>query len=280
MRTSLYKRLSRTIRGRLRSRVLAEHGMGIVVESLNGRLVVDPGDFNVSRALLERGKYDWEEVIRLVRLTDAASHIVFVGSHIGALLVPIVRESGCLSVVAYKPSPRNYQMLQMNLRLNAIDGVVANNMAVGAEAGKLRFTENRINSGNSRVSRDQGEIEVAVVTLDESLPRAWQKIDLLVMDVEGFEVNAMRGAATTLAKTQRLYVEFAPEQLEEQGSTVEEFVALVHGHFDSVYVMGRQPVFMPKAEFRPYLCEIPRKRGLLLNLLFSRDTVPDPRLVS
>ncbi|HKE92701.1 MAG TPA: FkbM family methyltransferase [Povalibacter sp.] len=277
MKVHLHKRVSRSIRGRLRSRVLAECGIGIVAATRNGTLVVDPGDFNVARDLLERGEYDWSEVALLSRLVDSSSRIVFAGAHIGALLVPIVRSAGTRSVVAYEPSPRNHRMLRMNLLLNEIEGVAVENCAVGDAAGTVRFTENRINSGNSRISRDSGEIQVAVVTLDASLP-TWPTIDLLVVDVEGFEVNVMRGAPQTLARTQRLYSEFAPEQLQEQGSTVQEFVDLAAAHFSSVYVMGREPRFLRRDEFPAYLKGSSTRRGRLLNLLFTRDSQPDARL--
>lgn len=280
MKTSFYKRLSRTIRGRLRSRILAGYGIGVVAVTHNGTLVVDPGDFNVSRQLLNRGQYDWDEVQLLASLLDQTSRIVFVGAHVGALLVPVTKASGASEVIAYEPSPKNHRMLLMNLALNGLQRVRVENAAVGAEPGTVRFTENRINTGNSRVLRDSGEIEVSVVTLDDTLPQSWPVVDLIVMDVEGFEVNAMRVAARTLAKTRRLYIEFAPEQLEEQGSSVDEFVELTSAHFTSAYIMGKERCFLPPGQFPDYLRTLPRRRGLLLNLLFTREEGVDPRWLS
>lgn len=282
MKVSLHKRISRNLRGRLRSKVLANHGVGIVTATRNGTLVVDPADFNVSRQLLTRGEYDWPEVTLLSGLVTATSRIVFVGAHIGALLVPIVRASGTRSVVAYEPSPRNYRLLLMNLALNEISGIVSRNIAVGALPGKVRFTENRSNTGNSRVASAAGEIEVEVRTLDATIPSTWDVIDLMVMDIEGSESDAMRGAMNTLARTRRFYVEFAPEQLIEQGSTVEEFVALAASHFSSAYIIGRErnekTRFLPPGEFPGYLRAQPQRRGLLLNILFSRDAAPAPEV--
>jgi FkbM family methyltransferase len=277
MKMALHKRLSRTLRSHLRARVLSRHGIGVVAVARNGTFVVDPRDFNVARQLLEEGEYDWSEITLLASLLNDTSRVVFAGAHVGALLVPIARLARLPHILAYEPSPQNFRALQMNLCLNAINDVVLRNAAVGAHAGVVRFTENRINSGNSRLSED-GEIEVEVTTLDASVPADWEQIDLLVMDVEGSEVNAMRGATRVLAITQRLYVEFAPEQLEEQGSSVAEFISIACNGFNSAYVLGPQPRFLGAGECAEYLTRFSQQRGRLLNLLFTRDTQADPRL--
>jgi FkbM family methyltransferase len=270
MHISWRKRISRTIRGRLRARVLSKHGEGIVANTKNGLLVVDPHDFAVCRSLLEHGSYDWAEVQWLSRILSDRSRVVFVGAHIGALLVPIALKSGSGEIVAFEPSPRNHRLLCMNVALNGLQSVVIHRMAAGESDGTVRFTENRINSGNSRIAVS-GEVEVQVSRLDAVLP-AWPQVDLLVMDTEGFEVRAMRGAAATLAKTNYFYVEYAPEQLMEQGSTPADFIELAAERFASMYIPGNPGRFFPDRSYVNYLKEMPMRRGLLLNLLFSKDS--------
>ena len=108
MRIAWRKRISRTIRGRLLARVLSKHGEGIVANTKNGLLVVDPRDFAVCRSLLEHGSYDWAELQWLSRILSDCSRVVFVGAHIGSLLVPIALKSGSGEIVAFEPSPRNH----------------------------------------------------------------------------------------------------------------------------------------------------------------------------
>jgi FkbM family methyltransferase len=268
------KRLWRSVRGRCRSRILARHGIGILTETKNGTLAVDPADFNVSRQLLTRGEYDWKEVKLLSGLLGPTSRIAVVGAHIGAVLVPLVRMTKVHRAIAYEPSPHNFKLLQMNLAQNGLSGVVeAKNIAVGERTGRARFTENRINTGNSRLAAQGGNVEVVLDTLDATLPSDWDSIDLIVMDIEGAEVRAMRGAARTLQKTRFLYVEFAPEQLLEQGSTPSEFVDLTAAHFKSAYIMGATPQHLDAAAFADYLRDLRPRRGLLLNILFSKESL-------
>jgi FkbM family methyltransferase len=277
VRNPYRKRLFRHLRGRWRTKSLGAHAIAILAETKNGRLCVQAGDFNVSRSLLENGEYDWPQITWLQQLLDAKARVVFAGAHIGAVLIPLARISGTRSIVAYEPSPRNFRLLTLNLRLNGIEGVIPINMALGDRAGEIQFTENSINTGNSRIAPADGEITVSLETLDRTIPADWASIDLIVMDTEGSEVAAMRGAQMSLAKTKNLYVEFSPEQLCEQGSNAAEFVATVEQHFKSAYVFGSAILFLGPGEFAGYLQSLQHRRSLLLNLLFTHDLAADPR---
>jgi FkbM family methyltransferase len=271
------KRLTRRLRGRWRTRTLGEHGMAILAETKNGRLAVPAGDFNVSRSLLQNGEYDWPQITWLKPLLDANSRLVFAGAHIGAVLIPLVNGAATHSVVAYEPSPRNFKLLAVNLRLNGTEGVVTVNAALGERAGDIQFTENAINTGNSRVAPAGGELTVKLATLDATLPREWNRVDLIVMDTEGSEVAAMRGAPSTLAKTKNLYVEFSPEQLREQGSSAVEFAETVEKYFKSAYVFGAPILFLGPGKFSDYLKGLQHSRSLLLNILFTQDVEANPQ---
>jgi len=268
------KRISRAVRAHFRSTVLSKHGFGILTSTRNGLLAVDPRDFGVSRSLLRGGSYDWPEVCLLSRLIGADSTLVVVGAHLGALLIPIALRSAARKIVAFEPSPNNYRLLKINLAINDLDAVTVHNTAVGEREGQVGFTLNSINSGNSRVS-SSGEVMVPVVTLDSALSGDTTEIDLLVMDVEGFEVYAIRGGARVLARTRYFYVEYAPEQLEEQGSSSAEFIHSVAENFSSMYLQVANTLqFFPAKTYVDYLTNLPQRRGLLLNLLFCNHTHP------
>ncbi len=267
------KRVSRLVRARWRARVLSRHGIGLVAETKNGTLVVDARDFNVSRHLLERGQYDWSQVSLLQSLVTPGAGLVVVGAHIGSVLIPVARVCGAGAVIAFEPSPRNRRLLTMNLTLNGLAGVVVKACAVGDRAGTARFTENPINSGNSRVSAG-GEIEVPIVTLDASIPREWPGVDLLIVDAEGFEVQVLRGAQATLPGTRALYVEYAPEQLEEQGCSAREFAALLSDAFSFFYAVRGERVERIQGGLAGYLGKH-AARGTRFDLLCTREPLPD-----
>ncbi|MBV6415545.1 MAG: hypothetical protein CMLOHMNK_00057 [Steroidobacteraceae bacterium] len=263
------KRISRLLRGRARARVLAAHGLGLVAEARNGTLVVDARDFNVSRHLLERGEYDWAQVTLLRSLIAPGARLVVVGAHIGSVLIPIARVSGAAGALAFEPSPRNRRFLELNLVLNGLAGLRVQPGAVGAAPGVVRFTENPINSGNSRVSV-AGEITVPVATLDASLPADWPGIDLLIVDAEGYEVQVLRGARESLSRTRALYVEYAPEQLAEQGCTAAEFAAILGAAFAHAYAVRGARVERIAGPLADYLAAH-AARGTRFDLLCLRE---------
>lgn len=279
MHVSWRKKMSRLIRGRLRSMALSKHGVGVVTETKNGLLVVDPRDFGVSSSLLSQGCYDWTAISWLLGVLNQESRIVFVGAHLGALLVPIALRSGSRHIVAFEPAPRNHWLLKVNLAINGLSEVIVHCHAVGAMEGSVRFTENPINTGNSRIS-PVGESFVPMTTLDTALRFQRRDTDLLVLDVEGFEVHAMRGATWSLEHTRYFYVEFAPEQLMEQGSSAAEFIDVVASRFDSMYLQGNPTKFFPSKTYVNYLRELPMRRGLLLNLLFSNEASAELKLLT
>ena len=272
----MIKRISRQLRSRWRTRPLGRHGVAIVADTKNGVLAVPAGDFNVSRSLLTHGEYDWPQITWLTDLLGATSRVVFAGAHIGAVLIPLVRRATTRAVIAYEPSPRNFRLLIMNLHLNGIDGVRTFNAALGERSGRVQFTENRINTGNSRVAPTDGEITVNMATLDSTIAADWSEIDLIVMDTEGSEVAAMRGAPSTLTRTRNLYVEFSPCQLREQGSGAAEFVETVGKYFKSAYVFGDPILFLGPGRFADYLKGLQHCRSLL-NVLFTQDTEANPQ---
>jgi hypothetical protein len=119
-----------------------------------------------------------------------------------------------------------------------------------------------------------------VTTLDQALGADTAAVDLLVMDTEGFESRAIRGAPRTLARTRYFYVEYGPEQLAEQGSSAQEFVDLVADQFESMYLPGSPTRFFPARSYVRYLRELPHRGGLLFNLLFTNDSHPRELLLA
>jgi FkbM family methyltransferase len=271
------KLLSRRLRSRWRARSLGAHAIAVLTETKNGLLAVPAGDFNVSRSLLTNGEYDWPQITWLKALLGPESRVVFAGAHIGAVLIPLVSQAATRTVIAYEPSPRNFRLLTMNLQLNGMDGVKLINAALGEMPGRIQFTENSINTGNSRVARSDGEITVEMETLDRTLAADWGSIDLIVMDTEGSEVAAMRGAQSTLSKTRNLYVEFSPEQLAQQGSNAVEFAETVEKYFKSAYVFGDPIHFLGPGKFAAHLKGLQNRRSLLLNVLFTQDIESNPQ---
>lgn len=104
-------------------------------------------------------------------------------------------------VIAFEPDPAIFRKLAANIGLNGFGNVTAVNRGVWSSAGTLKFVGDNI-KGYSFMSaeKDPGAINVDVVSLDSELPRlGLKKVDFIKMDVEGAEIEAVKGARAVLA---------------------------------------------------------------------------------
>ena len=275
MKMRLHKKIGRTIRQKFRNSILSKHGDSVLANTWNGQLLVEAGDFSVGRKLLDNGAYDKTAVEWLSEcVSHQADSIVIVGSHIGALLVPLSRVSK--NITGFEPDAMNFKLLSKNIILNEVHNAKVINAAVGKEPGIVTMVRNTLNTGNTSVGTgtDDASEGVEVVTLDNFF--AGTPVDLMVMDVEGYEKHALEGGIRTLESTERLYVEFAPEQLMEHGTDPKGLLQLLSQSFPLLYLLEDHDVVCTTSEAGCRdIAQNMWSRGYLKNLLFTKTKLPE-----
>ena len=144
------------------------------------------------------------------------SEVWNVGANVGVYALQLaswVGETG--RVVAFEPNPLAARFLYENLRLNGLDQrVEIVESAVGDRTGHVDlYVEGT--SGMARAGRPNPLLEhpsvvrVPVTTLDAFCSRRTRSPAWLMMDIEGWEIAALRGARTLLEAT-RVAVELHP----------------------------------------------------------------------
>lgn len=141
--------------------------------------------------------------------------VLDVGANEGLFSVCCARQ-GC-ALTAVEPNPKSLQVLQQHSKLNAASLVGTIPCALGSEAGEVSFVQCVTGGGGSGSShvirvREHSEpkaIKVRQMTLDQlTADRSLKTVDLLKIDVEGSEVEVLRGGEYTLAHlTRRAVVE-------------------------------------------------------------------------
>lgn len=280
MKTPTYKKASRMFRRRIKRSLLEKYGSAILANTWNGDLLVEPGDFHVGRKLLRDGEYNRSEIERLKEVVGLeAKNMVVVGTHIGSLLIPLA--SASKKIVGFEPDEKNFELLKSNIRLNGITNAEIFHSAVGEAEGSVKIKRNMINTGNTSITarvnlstigdRDIDKL-VKLTTLDKEITK--DKIDLIIIDVEGHEQHVINGARETLRRTQKLYIEFAPEQLIEHGTRPEDLLDNLSVIFPYVYSWD----IILKSDQSKNGCEQVKKemkqRSYLINLLFSKTPMP------
>lgn len=101
-------------------------------------------------------------------------------------------------VVAFEPNAIAYKILVKNIALNNLQNISAYELALGSEAGFGVSIQNTTNNlGASKILLDNtGDINI--VALDSATTDI-DKISMLKIDVEGFELNVLRGARKIIA---------------------------------------------------------------------------------
>lgn len=107
-------------------------------------------------------------------------------------------------VIAFEPDTENHKKLLANIELNGLKNVLVIQKGLWSSDTKLPFRDAH-NLGSSFIFDEPGTdsvIDLPVVSLDRELERLGiEKIDFLKMDVEGAEIEAIKGARNILAKS-------------------------------------------------------------------------------
>lgn len=162
------------------------------------------------------------------------------GAHHGMttiLLANWVGKAG--TVVSFEASPHNASILRKNIELNDLSQVRCENKAIAAAPGVVRITE----ESNTRVTPNQrlGE-EVEAVQIDQYLN---YKPAFVKIDIEGFEVEALKGAQQVLALRPKFAIEVHTKTLANFDTSVEELLSLIELDKYDVWIQwndSEQPV--------------------------------------
>lgn len=121
--------------------------------------------------------------------------IVDVGANFGIYALrasKMVGENG--QVIAIEPEPLNFKILKQHVRINKIRNMLLVNLAMGDKVGTVKLFLNG-NGFNSIKQQNSGKyVKVPLTTLDHTLDALKIKhIDLLKIDVEGAELDVLKG---------------------------------------------------------------------------------------
>lgn len=139
------------------------------------------------------------------RACKRRAFVIQAGGHIG--LWPIRLAQHFQTVVTFEPEPALFECLKRNVaKVAPKSDIRPMGVALGAFAGPVMMSSVGT-AGSSRVW-EKGTIPVNQVTIDQyEFPR----VDAIILDIEGGEVDALKGATETIKKWRPiLHVEELP----------------------------------------------------------------------
>ncbi len=146
------------------------------------------------------GSYEFEKqqlFVKVLESLEANSTIFDVGANVGfySMLSATVLPSS--NVYAFEPLPRNIDFLRRHIALNKFENIKLIPSAVGSVKGTALFDDST-NPSMGALSPD-GKTQVEVVCVDDLLSSGFIRVpDLIKMDIEGGEIEALKGMQNML----------------------------------------------------------------------------------
>jgi FkbM family methyltransferase len=183
------------------------------------------------RYFFVRERYERELVEPLQRIIQPGMNVFEIGAHFGFWALALSRLCGPDGrVFAFEPIPENRARLQRNVEINSIANVTIVPLAASDDMGVAAMS-----SKGTKSALDGGEVLVRTTTIDAFCEKN-PSPDLMLIDVEGFAGDVLRGAANTYAR------KFVPTICELHNSKEEEaFRAFVSGR--TIHNLGRSTRF-------------------------------------
>jgi FkbM family methyltransferase len=147
-------------------------------------------------------------VFHVLRVRRPGPYCIFdVGSNTGQFLEQILKNvKGESQIHCFEPGEKTFRLLNQNVKRDA--RIKLNNTAIGREKGESRLHYDYAGSGGASLTKrrvdhfgvvfEKSET-VTVTSIDDYCEEnGVENIDLLKLDIEGHELNALEGARTML----------------------------------------------------------------------------------
>jgi len=179
-----------------------------VISIFDNKLKTISQDKGISSELIIHKIHEPLTTSLIIKKLTKGMHCIDIGSNIGYYAILESSKIGDNGTVwSIEPSPQNFETLSKNIILNQRKNIKCYNIAIGDENGKIDFVISeksnwsKIKNKIDHIENGDKIIQVDIMTLDSfSQKNEIKKVDLLRMDVEGYERNIIEGSMNFLEK--------------------------------------------------------------------------------
>ena len=155
-------------------------------------------------------------ILRFVQPHDV---VLDIGVNIGFYLLNFAKKANQGIVYGFEPNPTVFEFAKKNCNLNQFKHVKLNNIGLGHLASSFQMTQINDNLGMNKIVPEStsGSFTVQVQRLDDFVNQDnITKVDVMKIDVEGFEMNVLLGAEEVIEKHKPfLFIEIDEANLNE-----------------------------------------------------------------
>lgn len=172
-----------------------------------------------------------EKLYSMVKKEDV---VIDVGTNIGRVAFQLARRASNGRVICFEPDVENFRRFKNNLSLNDFKNIDAENCGLGDETGIFKLYNVRAtNPGMKRILDKPDDNlpfhEIKVNRLDDVIAeKALTRVDIIKIDVEGFEHKVLNGAMKTIQRFKPiLFIELDDNNLKAQQSSANNLVQYI-----------------------------------------------------
>jgi len=175
--------------------------VSIILPGSRQCMVVDRSD-RIGSLFFWRGMHHRQQLALANDLLPENGVFIDVGANVGEFTVAMAVQKPSSQIYAFEPNPRIRQQLQSNIDANKLTNAVCLPFALGDQTGEQLLylhDDSCLTSCVAFTDEHRPSEQVEVITLDSFVEsKSLRRLDLLKIDVEGFEHKVLSGASHSL----------------------------------------------------------------------------------
>jgi FkbM family methyltransferase len=244
-------------------------------------VVLNPRDPVVSGALT-LGVYEKPETKFFCAACRPGMTFLDVGANVGYYTALAISRIGKGRIVALEPDAESFRYLEQTVAANGATNVACVRKGAAAHDGVLTLHTSSLNRGDNRLYANQladDSAEVETCRVDTLLSELGiESVDLIKMDVQGFEGHVLRGMRNTLARSSNflMLMEFWPLGLRSAGTDPTALLLELEQTGARLFELTSRGTLLPLIDKHDVIARHQGRR--YTNIVASRGAAVPPRL--
>jgi FkbM family methyltransferase len=208
-------------------------------------------DKGVEESIFRTGTYERGTLSVIQNVLKPGDRFVDIGANVGLMTLVAAKTIGAGGRVdSFEPLPEIRRLLELSIEQNRFSNIFLHELALGSAPSRMAIHRHpEVNRGSASLawtSQENDSLDICLETLDRTIYNlSSQPIAMMKIDVEGWELEVLRGGISTLAREPQpvLCIEFS--RLHPlQGGKPEDMIEFLSK-------LGYQPYRLQKSKSAP-----------------------------
>jgi FkbM family methyltransferase len=210
----------------------------ILVQTIYGnKYIIDSSDLIMAPQLITYRQWESDLSSLLFNSVNKDTKFIDIGANFGyftCLAASKIGPTGSGKVYSFEPNPKLFKLLEKNSIINwSMAPITLNQFALGSDDGDgILFIPNNGAANATLTNLKESEVtkaEIKIKKLD-SILACDENIDIIKIDVEGYEYDVLRGATRIIKENPniKIVIEWSIPQMNDAKININEFINFIH----------------------------------------------------